>query len=192
MRKESALEFHPLTPDRWADLETLFGPRGAAGGCWCMWWRVTRAEFSRQAGAGNQRAFKKIVRSGAAPGLLAYAAGRPIGWCAVAPREATPVLDRSPTLKRVDDRPVWSITCFFIAGPFRRQGVTVALLKAAIDYAARRGAHVVEGYPVEPRKDDMPEGYAFTGLASAFRQAGFVEVARRSQTRPIMRYRIRG
>lgn len=183
-----ALEFYPLTPDRWRDLEALFGPRGAVGGCWCMWWRIKRTEFERRQGDGNKRAFKKIVKSGEEPGILAYAGGQPIGWCAVAPREAYPVLDRSPTLKRVDDRPVWSVTCFFIARPWRRQGVTVALLKAAIEYAARRGATIVEGYPVAPKKDSMPEMYAFTGTASAFRKAGFVEVARRSETRPIMRY----
>jgi len=184
------LEFHPLTPDRWPDLETLFGSRGAVGGCWCMWWRLKRSEFGKQAGSGNKRAFKKIVASGEVPGILAYADDRPIGWCAVAPREAYPVLDRSPTLKRVDEQPVWSVTCFFIARPFRRKGVTVALLKAAIEYAREHGARIVEGYPVEPRKDSVPDPWAFTGLPSAFRKAGFVEVLRRSETRPIMRYRI--
>ncbi len=153
-----------------------------------MWWRLKRSEFERRQGDGNKRAFKKIVASGEEPGILAYAGGQPIGWCAVAPREAYPVLDRSPTLKRVDDRPVWSVTCFFIARPWRRKGATVALLKAAIEYAARHGATIVEGYPVEPKKDSMPEVYAFTGMASAFRKAGFIEVARRSETRPIMRY----
>ena len=188
MSDKPALEFHPLTPDRWRDLQALFGPRGAVGGCWCMWWRLKRSEFERRQGDGNKRALKKIVASGEEPGILAYAGGQPIGWCAVAPREAYPVLDRSPTLKRVDDRPVWSVTCFFIARPWRRKGVTVALLEAAIEYAARRGATIVEGYPVEPKKDSMPEVYAFTGMASAFRKAGFIEVARRSETRPIMRY----
>jgi len=184
------LKFQPLTPDCWPDLEALFGPRGAVGGCWCMWWRLKRSEFDQKRGAGNERAFKKIVASGAEPGILAYAGGQPIGWCAIAPREVYPVLDRSPTLKRVDDQPVWSVTCFFIARAYRRKGVTVALLKAAVGFAAARGATIVEGYPVEPKQDTMPEVYAFTGLAAAFRTAGFVEVARRSKTRPIMRYEI--
>ena len=188
MKDELALEFHPATPDRWRDLEALFGPRGAVGGCWCMWWRLKRSEFDKRQGRGNQRALKKIVESGEEPGIIAYAGGQPIGWCAVAPREAYPVLDRSWTLKRVDDRPVWSVTCFFIAKAFRRKGVTVALLKAAIDYARQRGATIVEGYPVEPRKGSMPDAFAFTGTASAFHRAGFAEMLRRSETRPIMRY----
>ncbi len=182
------LEFHLLTPERWQDLEALFGERGACGGCWCMWWRVKRSQFEKQKGEENRRAFKEIVDSGEIPGLLAYAEGQPIGWCSVAPREDFPVLDRSRTLKRVDDQPVWSVVCFFVAKPFRRKGVTAELLRAAVEYARERGAKIVEGYPIEPKKPDMPAPFAWTGLASTFRRAGFVEVLRRSETRPIMRY----
>jgi len=117
-----ALEFHPVTPDRWKDLEALFGKRGACGGCWCMWWRMKRSEFEKKKGEGNKRALKKIIDSGEIPSLLAYANGRPIGWCSIAPRETYPVLERSRTLKRVDDQPVWSVVCFFVAKPFGRGG----------------------------------------------------------------------
>ncbi len=160
----------------------------AAGRPKGVWWRLTRSEFDRRAGPGNKRALKKIVKSGDVPGILAYADGQAIGWCAIAPREAYPVLDRSRVLKRVDEQPVWSVTCFFIARPVRRKGVTLALLKAAVAYAAEHGATIVEGYPVEPKTDSMPTVFAFTGMASAFRKAGFIEVARRSEARPIMRY----
>jgi len=182
------LEFYPLTPERWADLEALFGPRGATGGCWCMWWRLKRSEFDRQKGEGNRQAFKLIVASGRPPGLLAYANGRPVGWCAIEPRQNYPVLERSRNLKRVDDKPVWSITCFFVAKPYRGQGLTVALIKAAVDYAREQGAEIIEAYPVEPKSEEMPAVFAWTGFASAFRQAGFEEVLRHSETRPIMRY----
>lgn len=182
------LEFRPLTPGRWPDLVRLFGERGACGGCWCMWWRLPRSRFVRQKGAGNKRAFKRIVDAGGTPGLLAYHDGEPVGWCALAPRETYPVLERSRVLKRVDAEPVWSVSCFFVARPFRRRGVTVALLQAAVRYARARAARVVEGYPVEPGRGRMPDAFAWTGTASAFRRAGFVEVLRRSATRPIMRY----
>jgi len=184
----SKLEFHPVTPDRWQDLEKLFGERGACGGCWCMYWRLKRAEFDQKRGQGAKRALKKIVNAGQAPGILAYAEGEPIGWCSVAPREDFPVLDRSRILKPVDEQPVWSVVCFFVARPFRRKGVTVKLLTAAVEYARQHGAKIVEGYPVEPKKDAIADISAYTGLASAFRQAGFVETLRRSETRPIMRY----
>jgi GNAT superfamily N-acetyltransferase len=155
-----------------------------------MWWRLRRSEFDRQKGEGNRQAFKQIVTVGEAPGILAYSEGQPIGWCAIAPRESYPVLERSRNLKRVDDEPVWSITCFFIAKAFRRQGVTLQLIEAAVDYARQQGAKLVEAYPVETKSEEMPVVFAYTGFASTFREAGFVEVVRRSETRPVMRYRL--
>jgi GNAT superfamily N-acetyltransferase len=182
------LEFRPLTPRRWPDLETLFGERGACGGCWCMFWRLTRAEYEKKKGVGNRRAFKKLVESGKVPGVLAYAVGAPVGWCAVAPRTDYSTLARSRVLAPVDEQAVWSVTCFFVARPFRRRGVTVELLRAAVDFARKKGAKIIEGYPVEARKGKMPDVFAYTGLPSAFRKAGFVEILRRSRTRSIMRY----
>jgi len=185
--KAAAIRVVPATPSRWDDLEQLFGPRGACAGCWCMWWRLRRAEWSQGKGDGNRRALRALVRSGEPTGLIAYSGTEPIGWIAVAPREAYPGLDRSRILKPVDGRPVWAVTCFFTAREHRRRGVTVKLLEAAAKHARSKGAECLEGYPVEPRKDSMPDAWVFTGLAGAFRKAGFVEVARRSETRPIMR-----
>jgi len=188
-REVSGLEFHPLTQERWGDLEKLFGQRGACGGCWCMYWRLARSDFMRQRGEMNRRAFRNLVDSGKVPGILAYAESQPIGWCAVAPRETFPRLERSKILGRIDNKPVWSVACFFVAKAFRRKGMSVRLLNAAVDYARKQGGEIVEGYPVEPKKDwTPPDPFVYTGLASAFRKAGFVEVARLSKTRPIMRH----
>ena len=156
-----------------------------------MWWRLTRSEFMQQRGEGNKKALKNIVVSGEIPGILVYVEGQPVGWCAVAPRRAFPKLERSRILKRVDEKPVWSVVCFFIAKEFRRKGISVRLLKAAVDYVRKKGGRIVEGYPVEPKKEWTPDPFAYTGLASAFRKVEFVEVARRSETRPIFRYVIR-
>ena len=182
------LAIHPASADRWADLEALFGERGACGGCWCMTWRLTRSEFERQKGTQNRRALKELVDSGAEPGLLGYLSDQPVAWCAIAPRADYTVLERSRVLKRVDEQPVWSVSCLFVARPYRRRGLTVRMLTAAVRHAARHGATIVEGYPVEPHSANMPAVFAWTGLPSAFRQAGFSEVLRRSPTRPIMRY----
>jgi len=152
-----------------------------------MWWRLKRSEFERRKGVRNKKAFKRIVRSGSPPGLLAYAGNEPIGWCAVAPRETYTVLERSRTLKRVDNQPVWSVVCFFVAKPFRRRGVSIELLRAALQYAKKYGARIVEGYPVQPRMGRLPDAFAWTGTPKAFLEAGFVEVLRRSATRPVMR-----
>ncbi len=182
------LKFYPLAPDRWKDLENLFGERGACGGCWCMWWRLPRSQFERQKGNKNKLALKKIIKSGEVPGILAYTGGKPIAWCSVGPRETFPVLERSRTLKRIDDKPVWSIVCLFVAKPERNKGVSIKILRAAVDYAKKNGAKIVEGYPLEPKKGRYPDAFIYTGHVSAFQKAGFVEVHRPSPTRPIMRY----
>ena len=189
-KKLADLEFYPLTKDRWSDFETLFGERGACGGCWCMWWRLKRSEFEKKKGTDNKKAMKAIVCGGEVPGILAYEEGNPIGWCSVAPRDSFPVLSRSRILKKIDETPVWSVVCFFIEKKHRNKQVSVQLLQAAIKYVRQQGGKVLEGYPIEPKKGRMPSAFAWTGFASGFRKAGFVECIRRSETRPIMRFHI--
>ncbi len=184
----SATEFHPLTPDRWGDFETLFGLRGACAGCWCMFWKQTRKDFEAMQGETNWLAQKAIVASGQTPGLLTYVDGVPAGWIAVEPRSEYSALARSRILAPLDETPVWSVPCFFVDKKFRRQGLTVGLLKAAIEYVKLKGGKVVEGYPVETKDEKEPPVFIYTGTLSAFQQAGFSEAGRRSARRPIMRY----
>jgi GNAT superfamily N-acetyltransferase len=190
IEEATRISYLPVTAGRWDDLETLFGARGACGGCWCMWWRLKRSDFEQQKGEANREALHALVSAGHVPGILAYVDGVPVGWCAIAPRDALLALDRSRILKRVDDQPVWSVNCFYVARRYRRRGMTVGLLRAAVSFAAERGAQIVEGYPVAPRNPTMPDVFAWTGMLSTFQQAGFVEVARRSETRPIVRYSV--
>jgi GNAT superfamily N-acetyltransferase len=184
----SGLEFHPVTRDRWADLEKLFGKRGAYGGCWCMWWRLRRTDFEKQQGEGNRRAMKQIVDSGEVPGILAFADGEPVGWCSVAPREHFASLNRSPVLKRLDETPVWSIVCFFVAPPYRNRGLTVALIRATIKHVRGQGGKVIEAYPTSPRSGRLAPVSTFMGLPSAFKRADFIECRRPSRSKVIMRY----
>jgi len=183
--------FRAATPSRWRDIEDLFGERGACGGCWCMVWRLSRKQWTAGKGAGNRRALRKIVLSGGRPGVIAYLEGRPVGWCAVAPRRDYVALTRSRVLAPVDDKPVWSVSCLFVRKEFRRRGLSSRLLRAAVDLAARGGARIVEGYPYRPTMDRTPDPFLWTGVPSAYLEAGFREVARRSKTRPIMRRTIR-
>jgi GNAT superfamily N-acetyltransferase len=191
MPRKTSLTFHPATSNRWRDLEALFGPdRGADSGCWCMWWRVIRREWEEMGKAKRKAAFKIIVESGKVPGILAYDGKRAVGWCAVAPRETFPGLDRSPVAKAIDAAEVWSITCFYIDRAYRQQGVMAALIAAAARHVAKNGGRMVEAYPVEATRE-MQWADGFTGLASAFRAAGFEEVARRRPRRPVMRRKVR-
>lgn len=188
--KPGPWRIEPLTAERWPDLVELFGPRGASGGCWCMWWRQSNAEFRLGKGDGNRAALEGLVRAGNVPGLLAYDGDRPIGWCSLGPREEFSRLARSRILKPIDDTPVWSVVCFYVHRDYRGRGVTVALLEAAKAHARDRGASILEAYPTDAGGRHLVPAFAYTGLASTFVKAGFVEVARRSPTRPIMRCRL--
>ena len=132
----ASLTFRPATADRWSDIEKLFGPRGACAGCWCMWARLPGGEYRAALGDGNKRALKRIVAGGEPPGILAYVGGEPAGWCAVGPRAGFRRLEKSRVLSPVDDRPVWSVVCFFVARPHRGRGLSVRLLREAAKHAA--------------------------------------------------------
>jgi GNAT superfamily N-acetyltransferase len=184
------LTIKPLTPKTWNDFVTLFGSAGACGGCWCMWWRLTRSKFEKQKGAANKRAIKKTVDKGTIPGILAYSEGEPFAWCSIGPRDEYPLLEHSRVLRRVDNKAVWSIVCFYIKRGYRRRGYLELLIKEALLFAKKKGADIVEAYPIAPKKQTA-DVFVYTGLLSSFRKAGFVEIARRSETRPIMRYSIK-
>jgi GNAT superfamily N-acetyltransferase len=182
------IEAKPLTPDRWNDFEGLFGEKGAYGGCWCMWWRITRREFEEQQGDGNRKAMKTIVESGEIPGLLFYSEGKAIAWCSIAPRDNYASLNRSRILKKLDDTPVWSLVCFFVDKAYRNQGLIQEVLRGAIEYVRDQGGKVIEAYPNVPKRGRLPPVSSYMGLLSMFEKAGFVEVARPSKSKVIMRY----
>jgi GNAT superfamily N-acetyltransferase len=180
---------HPATADRWDDLLQVFGRVGCFGGCWCMYWRIKRTEMGRLGVAGRRAALKELTRRDRAPGILYYDRAtdgppQPFGWCAVGPREDFSVLQRSPLLKPVDDRPTWSIVCFFMTEPYRGRGLFRRLATLAIDYAREQGAERVEAYP---RERHVTGPYANMGIASVYESLGFQEVVRRRVDRPVLR-----
>jgi GNAT superfamily N-acetyltransferase len=181
------LTFKPIKRNLWTDLEELFGLNGACGGCWCMYWKLRGKAFDEAKGFGTRQMHKSIVDAGTVTGLLAYLDGEVVGWVAVEPRAAYERLAHSRTLQPLDEQPVWSVTCFFVKKQYRRQGIALGLLKAAVEHVRSRGGKIVEGYPVEVKEKTAPP-FVFTGTPSIFREAGFVEVARRTPTRPIFRF----
>jgi GNAT superfamily N-acetyltransferase len=185
---KSKFNFYPVTKENWKDFEKLFGEKGACGGCWCMSWLLTKKEFDANRGAGNKKKMKQLVDSSTEPGILAYFKDEPVGWCAVAPRENYIRMEKSRVMQRVDDKPVWSVACFFIKKEFRNKGLSVELLNAVKNFVKIKKGKIIEGYPVEPKKGKTADVFAWTGLSSAFKKAGFKEIIRRSDTRPIMRF----
>jgi GNAT superfamily N-acetyltransferase len=168
----------PLTPERWPDLEALFGRGGASYGCWCMFFRRSSTEMAGAKSAENRAALRALAGAEPAPGLLAYDGDEPVGWVGLGPRSGFERLVRSRFLAPVDDLPAWSIVCFFVARRRRGQGVARALLEGAVAYAREHGAPALEGYARDPGGSRLAADGAYTGTVSMFRAAGFHEAAR--------------
>ena len=188
-----SLAIHPLTADRWPDLEDLFGPqRGANSGCWCMWPRVAGVEFKAMDRAVRKDAFHAIVAAGPPPGLLAYDGDRAVGWCAVGPRVSLARFQSAKTSRPIEElggpamSPIYAISCFFVRTGYRKRGLTRLLATAAIELARTKGAAAIDVCAIEPHKK-LTWGEGFVGVASVFSSLGFQEIARRSPRRPLMR-----
>lgn len=193
----SDLRVEPVTPDRWDDLLRLFGPNGAYSNCWCSFFRQTGREFSAgctNRGAGTRTLLRSVVRRGRVPGLLAYRGDEPVGWVSVAPRSEFGRVMRSPITKLTpearDDVSTWSIVCLYVPRANRRQGVARALISAAVDWARAQGAKMVEGYPHDTRGQRHDSASLYVGTVDLFAAAGFTEVARRIDARPVMELRL--
>lgn len=181
-----AVSCRAVTAENLVDLLDLFGEQGASGGCWCMFWRIRRAEFERNGNAGNRAAFLALLEGGEVPGILAYDGETPVGWCSVAPRETFGPLERSSSYRRLDQTPVWSVTCFYVPAAARRRGIAVALLRGAVEHVRACGGHVVEGYPA-PRSSEA----AYMGTVPIFTEVGF-RTAGGDERHPVYRYELTG
>jgi GNAT superfamily N-acetyltransferase len=187
----SQLSIEPVTKKNWNKFVKLFGDRGACGNCWCMYYRLSNADFREgKVDDGNKRAIKRIVWEGKPIGILGLLEEEAIAWCAFAPREDFIKLGNSRVHKRIDDKEVWSIPCFFIDKDYRRSGVSVQLLKGVIKYAKENGIKIIEAYPAIPTQDRIPDSFAWIGLFKSFERAGFEIVDRTSKNRPMVRYYI--
>ena len=185
----SQLTFEPLTKGNWAKFVQLFGNKGACGNCWCIYYRLPKANYAEgKVDDGNKEAMRNLVYDNKPTGILGFYEGQPIAWCAFAPREHFIKLEKSRVHKRIDDLPVWSIPCFFIDKAFRRQGVSVELLKGVIRYAKENNIPIIEAYPTTPTTESIADSFAWIGLYKSFERAGFEIVDRTSKNRPMVRY----
>ncbi len=166
----------PLLPTDWPVIETLFGPKGACAGCWCMYWRTPGGKAWKTAtNEGNRARFAELVQGGQAHGVLAFEGEEPVGWCAVGPRVDFVRLEGSKVLARPGSAGTWSLNCLYIPARHRGKGVATALVAAATAHAFHLGAAEVEAYPVEPQQPGkkMPAAFAWTGVPPIFAAAGY-------------------
>lgn len=185
------LHFEPLSKDNWDKFEELLGEKGACGHCWCMSFRLKNSDYKTgKANNGNKKAMKKLVWNDKPTGILAMYQNKAIAWSAFAPREDFMKLENSMVHKRIDDKPVWSIPCTFIAKAYRRKGLSVALLNGVIKYAKENNISTLEAYPTIPTKGKLPDAFAWIGLVKSFDRAGFKIVDQTSKNRPMVRYSI--
>lgn len=181
----------PVDSTRLGDLDLLFGSDESADRCWCQWF-IRRVRDVHESGRdGNRAAFIDLLASSSDPiGLIAYEAGRPVGWCAAGPRSRYARAVTTPTLRDRDpaeDETVWLVPCFFIEPDRRDQGVASTLLHAAVELAAERGAVAIEGFPLAGDRRRSGGSDLQTGVESLFASAGFEPVTRPSPNRVIMR-----
>ena len=177
------IDFQAVTADNLADLERFSREHGKFRYCSCMRWRMTSAEFKRSNKPKRIESLRDNVANGRPTGVLAYADGVPVGWCSIAPREEFRGLERYRKLARIDAAAVWSVPCFFVDRQYRRRGLTVDLLEAAVRYASANGARVVEGYPVE----STAVSYTYMGSPETFIRAGFSDVTPPGRERRMFR-----
>jgi GNAT superfamily N-acetyltransferase len=193
-RVEAKVRVRPLRKSDWPTIERLFGANGACGGCWCMAMRLpTGTLYKRNQGEPNRRAFKKLVTSGKAIGLLAFAGVEPVGWCSTGPRADHAKLQSMRSIETAWDERTWATPCFFIKSGWRGKGVASALLKGALALAKARGAREVEAYPAVPSgsfAQRMPATFAWTGVPRLFERAGFTRKPTRRGKRPVYAKRV--
>jgi GNAT superfamily N-acetyltransferase len=176
---DQSIQTIPATKDHWEDIREFFERIP----CLCQYWRMTSSEYGRarkqttkQWLGERQAALRKQVAAPNPPAVLAYKDGLLVGWCGFGPRSQMGRLSRSRTIPSVDDLPIWSIVCFLVRPGYRRQGVANALLAGAIEIARAHGAPALEAYPVDPGSERISSPFAYVGLASMFKRAGFKKV----------------
>ncbi len=174
------LAFKPVTKASWPVFEALFSRKGAPSYCWCMAWRTTPEEAKHHSGAERKPMIRARIDAGTTVGLVGSLAGEPVAWVSIAPRDTYRDLG-GPEAK--DGEVIWSLACMYVHRALRGEGRGTELIGAAKAYAKKRGATVIEAYPVDP---DSPS-YRFMGFVPAFEKLGFKPAGKAGSRRHIMR-----
>lgn len=175
-----ALSFRPVTRSTRAEFEAFFSSPGAPKWCWCMVWRRSSVEAKHNDSVGRKRQMMQRIDAGTPVGLIAYRKDEPVGWVSIAPRETYRNLG-GPEAN--EGEVIWSIACFYVPRKLRGEGLVRDLIAGAVKHAKKRGATIVEAYPVPT---DAPS-YRFMGFIPVFKEAGFKDVGMAGVRRHVMR-----
>ena len=189
-QEEEKLKIESLTSANWKQFEILMGEKGGCGNCWCMYFRLPYKDFQENKPDGNKRMIKQLVNKGLPQGLIASFNNEPVGWIALAPREDYMKLENSRVFKRIDDKPVWSITCFFIKKESRHKGLSHQLIKGAVEFAKKSNIKILEAYPAIPYDKNVPHPFLWVGVLSSFLKNGFKIVRQSSKSRAMVRIKL--
>ncbi|MDX1569626.1 MAG: GNAT family N-acetyltransferase [Xanthomonadales bacterium] len=188
-----AIKVRCSTADDWAVIETLMGPQGVGGGCWCQWGIVPHGgkQWRSCQGEPNRRAFRREIEAGEVFGSLAFAGGECVGWCRYGPWSQFPRLANSPSLNRNPPPGTWSIVCFYIPARWRKRGVGSALLGHAVGrMKGREEVAMIEAYPVPANSfsgSKVPAAFAWTGIVPMFERLGFRPCSKTGVKRQVYR-----
>jgi GNAT superfamily N-acetyltransferase len=187
LKQDFNLSFKELAATNWKQYEELMGEKGGCGNCWCMYFRLPYKIFQENKPDGNKKLIKKLANNDMPLGLIAFMNKKPFGWIALAPREDYIRIESSRVFKRIDDKPVWSITCFFIKKEYRRMGLSHQLIKGAVDFAKKKKIKILEAYPAIPYNEKVPHPFLWVGVLSSFIKNGFKIVKQSSKSRAMVR-----
>jgi len=183
------ITIEPVTEDRIDDWLTFFDRDAFAdnpdwGSCYCLephapgtddeperYWQDTRGMMIER------------LRSGGTFGYLAYVDGVTAGWVNASKRS-----DYAGSYADVDGpepSQVVGVACFVVAPPYRRHGVSAALLDRVLEDATGRGASWVEAYPRD-EPEETGDGPLFRGPPALYEERGF-EAAQSRERDVVMR-----
>ncbi|WP_091234594.1 GNAT family N-acetyltransferase [Microbacterium sp. 3J1] len=171
----TAIEVRPAT--EFDDVATLVGPKKPTSNvCFCLSYRIGSKENVALRGAARADRVRGLCQEDPPPGVIAYLDGEPVGWAALHPRRETSFA-RNRLIPHVDDLDVWSLWCIRVRPGHRKQGISHALIGGAVEYARRRGAPAIEGYPVDNEGARVNPTMAYVGTRRLFEEAGFTKAA---------------
>lgn len=174
----------PVTSQNFDDLAALFESRGGPDYCWCMAWRTKDKVVTRTKGAEGKALRKAAlharVERGEAVGILAYDGDLPVGWVSCGPLGS---FARLGGPKDADPGKTWAISCFYVARPYRGQGLMLELIRQVAEAAREAGAQVLQTYGVARTSPS----YRFMGLIDRYLALGFEEVGMAGSRRHVMR-----